>query len=167
MNNEHTVEVDEGAAEDVFNQYAEAEGEYIPAGRQLPPPEGGQDPEQEAGESWSTAANFIAGFLNAKICPNWEVDEATQQKWADALAVCLEDLFPGGLGGMDNWGPWPKLAFATGTWVMCGIDFQTMKFKPLHPPKDDDEAGETVIEEGEERQPQPQRPRTSGSFTIG
>ena len=84
-------------------------------------------------------------------CENGGADTGApdiQQEWAEALAGCLEQLFPGGLANIANWGPWAKLAYASVMWGMCGMDYQTMTIKPLRTPPPDDGGeqgqGETV-----------------------
>jgi hypothetical protein len=157
---EHPVELDEEAARLTFAKYGK-EQEYIPAGRQLPPPGDHVEPEPES-DNWKKPAELLAMVINAKLVPAWEVPQAEWEKWADALADCLEDIFPGGIGNAEKWGPYAKLAFVTGGVVMCGIDFETMTFKPRHPPKESDE-------EGPVEHPPQSAPRASsgGRFATG
>lgn len=83
------------------------------------------------GEAWRVPCEFAASFLAHKITPAWEVDADTQKQWAHALAECADSMMPGGVGNVENWGPWGKLFFATGAWCMCGFDMERFKFKPL------------------------------------
>lgn len=95
-------------------------------------------------DGWLMPCRFAASFLAHKVCPAWGVPEDVQAQWAEALAECANDLMPGGLANIEAWGPWGKLAFASGLWVMAGLDLQTMKLKPLHEvtAQDQDQGGD-------------------------
>lgn len=94
-------------------------------------------------EGWRPATRLVASVLALKVCPAWEVPADVQQQWADALAECADQLMPGGLGNIDAWGPWGKLAFASGLWLMAGFDPATLKLKPTHQVIDQAPAGDT------------------------
>lgn len=168
MENEnlHHVEIDEEAAKLTFAKFGKSQ-EYIPAGNQLPPPQGESEsiepPPSE--DNWQKPAELLAMVINGKLVPAWEVPEEEWQKWAEALSDCLEQLFPGGIGNIDSWGPWAKLAFASGSIAVAGIDFETMTFKPRHPVEEEAEE----VTPGEPANDEVPRPAqgSGGSFVIG
>ena len=96
-------------------------------------------------EAWLPAARFGASFLAHKFCPAWEVPTVVQEDWAAALAECLDQLMPGGMDNIENWGPWSKLAFASATWAMCGFDMERFGFKPLQQKLPPPEAEQSAI----------------------
>lgn len=147
----HAVNIDEAAIEAGFNEYA-VEGEFIPRGA--------AGPEQPAPEEkpWLAPARMVASIIANGVAPNWEIPADIREDWADALADCADDLMPGGLANIANWGPWARLAFSSGALLMCGIDYEDMKFKPL-------KAGAAEPEEPEGAY---QRAHTGGgAFTSG
>lgn len=89
-------------------------------------------------EAWQPVTRLVASVLANKVCPAWEVAPEIQHQWADALGECMEQLMPGGLANIEAWGPWGKLAFASGLWVMAGFDPDTMTIKPRYPVDPDD-----------------------------
>lgn len=84
---------------------------------------------------WKQMAKMAAQLLANAVTPNWKVPQDVQDQWADALADCLDQLFPGGLANIANWGPWAKLAYASVMWGLCGVDFATGTLLPPREPK--------------------------------
>lgn len=119
----HEVTIDDEAVDAGF---AEFESDTGPAKSV----QGVMLPEPTANE-WKAIAKMAATMLANAVTPNWQVPAETQNEWADALAGCLDQLFPGGLANIANWGPWAKLAYASVMWGLCGIDYSTGMLKPL------------------------------------
>lgn len=126
----HEVTIDEEKARAVFDELAGgasagAEGAPVGSG-------GGELVLHEPTEGeWLQIARMAAGLIAGAVTPNWSVPDNVREDWAQALAGCLDQLFPGGLGNIANWGPWAKLAYASVMWGMCGMDYETFKLKPL------------------------------------
>lgn len=129
----HDVKIDE---EGIGAEFDAAAAGVAPGA----PGAAGQAPEvlPPAGEAWRPVTGLVAGVINAKLCPAWDVPQETRDQWADALGECLEQLMPGGLGNVEAWGPWGKLAFASSMWVLAGFDPETMTIKPRYPQATDD-----------------------------
>lgn len=121
----HDVSIDESAIESGFGEFEAVDEQRPAAGMVL------QEPKPS---EWAAMAKMASEILARQVCPNWQVPEETRQEWAEALAACLDQLFPGGLANIANWGPWAKLAYASVMWGMCGIDYSTMTLKPLREP---------------------------------
>jgi len=143
----HDVNFDPEAVDAAFGEFEQGAA-AAPAGGQLVPAAADSD-------GWIDAARLAAGMLADGIAPNWQITREAREEWAVALAACLEDLAPGGLGNMANWGPWPKLAFASATIALAGFDLSTGKFKPLKP------------QPPEQAQAQAARPKAPQGFTTG
>lgn len=126
----HDVKIDEAGIAAAFD--SRAAGLSIAPGASAP---GAMvETAPPVSEAWQPVTRLIASVMANKVCPAWEVAAEVQHQWADALGECLDQLMPGGLANIDAWGPWGKLAFASGLWVMAGFDMQTMKLKPRFPP---------------------------------
>lgn len=128
----HAVQVDE----ETLRASLEADAAIPPP----PPPDPGaassgppDEPLISNPDAWLTEARLLASFMAHKITPGWGVAPDVQEKWAGSLALCLDRLMPGGLGGVDGWGPWGKLAYASAAWALCGFDMEKFKFKSLYP----------------------------------
>lgn len=82
----------------------------------------------------------VKGLLKAapQFAPNWTFDTkaATDidalEVIEDAATKILNDLLPGGLGNIDEWGPWGKLAFGCGCLALVNFDWARLRLKPLH-----------------------------------
>lgn len=94
----------------------------------------GVDPAPDDPNAWRGESRLAASFMAHKIFPNWNIPADIQEGWAEAVRECANDLFPGGLGNVDKWGPWAKLMFASIAWAMVGFDMEKFAFKPLTPP---------------------------------
>ena len=156
----HQVEIDRDGIDQAFARFEGGEQAGTVEGEHLLPGEG----PQPGPNPWQKNSELVAGFLNMKVFPNWEVPEESLQEWADALAECMEEWFPGGIANIDSWPSWAKLLFATGGLAIHGIDMQTMTLKPLHPVPD--EPQEDPPSPGHVQTPQPTR-SSDGSFSIG
>ena len=128
----HEVMIDEDAALSAIDELAG--GGTVSAPGQ---PQGQLVITEPTLSEWMQIAKMAAQILAHRVTPNWEVPPEVQQEWAEALAGCLDQLFPGGLANIANWGPWAKLAYASVMWGMCGMDYQTMTMKPLREPQPD------------------------------
>lgn len=111
---------------------------------------------------WLAMAKMAAQILANSVCPNWGVPPETQMEWAEALAGCLDQLFPGGLANIANWGPWAKLAYASVMWGLCGMDYSTMTLKPLREPIEG-ESSQVDDDQGESQKTEP-APATGQHF---
>lgn len=152
----HNVEIDEATIDAVFDRYeqqADVTGEHIPAG----------DPEPIR-SAWEKPARLAARFLANQVAPNWDIQPEDQDEWAQAVAECMDGLMPGGMGNIESWGPWGKLAFATGNIVLCGLDWETMSLKPLHI-TDDQEAPPAAPGAPGAHDPEPAAP--GGQYKMG
>lgn len=152
----HDVTIDDDGINAALGELA-GSGQSAPLTGQMMPPPGDEPPPESTPSEYVMLSKMLAGIIANRVCPNWEVPGDTQTEWAEALAECLNELFPGGLGNIENWGPWAKLAFASGSFAMCGIDMTTMSLKPLHPVDDEEEAG----------QPPPPPPQQNQFTTAG
>lgn len=145
----HDVTINEDAVSSVFDEF-----EAVPDSEAPRAPGGAVALAEPTPSQWAAMAKMAAEILANQVCPNWEVPPETRQEWADALAACLDQLFPGGLGNIANWGPWAKLAYVSVMWGMCGIDYKTMRMKPLREPIEG-EAEETGHQDAPARAPEP------------
>lgn len=154
----HEVTVDESAVDAVFSQF---EGEQK-QGNAEPGPGNGMVLAEPTESEWLAMAKMAAQILANSVCPNWSVPPETQMEWAEALAGCLDQLFPGGLANIANWGPWAKLAYASVMWGLCGMDYSTMTLKPLRAPIEG-ESEQVADDEGEGQKTEP-APATGQHF---
>jgi hypothetical protein len=92
------------------------------------------DPVAQLPKEYVLAGQMIIGMFANKAAPNWPIDAEMQTEWANAFAACANDLAPGGIGNIENWGPWGKLAFASGMVALAGMDMSTMTLRPMHKP---------------------------------
>lgn len=117
-------ELDQMAAEPPGQQQGTSvSGEVVPA----------EQPQQIPRE-YIMAGQMIIGMFANRMAPNWPIDAEMQKDWAESFAACANELAPGGLGNIDNWGPWAKLAFASGMVAVAGLDMQTMTIRPMQKP---------------------------------
>lgn len=86
-----------------------------------------------AASNWRKPCELAVQILMEHGCPEWHVPPDTRAQLVDALIDCAEDVMPGGLVNIEAWGPWGKLAYASAMVLMCGIDGQSMTFKPPRP----------------------------------
>lgn len=89
-------------------------------------------PAGPPGAAWLPIMQPVVEVLRA-TATNWTIPKETGDQFAQALAECADQLMPGGLGNMEAWGPWAKLAFAAGMIVVPNIDMETWRIKPLRP----------------------------------
>lgn len=127
----HAVEVDEEAIRAALDEHAAPPPGVSP---DEPPQPTAAVPAPDP-EAWRKPCELLASIIAHKGCPNWQVPPDTQQQWAGALAACLGQMWPGGIGNIERWGPWSKLAFASLVWAFAGFDVERFAFKPLAPPK--------------------------------
>lgn len=127
----HDVTIDDDAVDAAFSEF-----ESGAPGAGAPPGAGQLMPPEPTPSEWQQIAKMAAQLMANAITPNWDVPAEVQDQWAEAFAGCLDQLFPGGLANIANWGPWAKLAYASVMWGMCGVDLQTGTLKPLRPPKE-------------------------------
>lgn len=156
----HDVTIDDAAIDQGFAEF-EAVDEKPGAA-----PVTGLAVQDQAQNEWAPVAKMLSQILTGQVCPNWQVPDDTRQEWADALAGCLDQLFPGGLGNIANWGPWAKLAYSSGLLVMCGVDFSTMTLKPLRAPVEG-EAEEVAEPDGAVSVPMGQGAASAGRHMMG
>lgn len=102
------------------------------------PAPGTPTPTSPTADEWRMPV--MAGIeLFAAQAPNWTIEGEHKQMVADALTQILNDLWPGGLGNIDQWGPYAKLAFAAGAIALANFDWSTRKLKPLQRPQPEKE----------------------------
>lgn len=155
----HSVQVDEDQAAATFEQH-EGAPEVTPEATP------GEPAEQPEGAGWGKEAELAASFLAHKVCPAWQVPAEVQQQWAEALAACADRVMPGGLGNVDSWGPWAQLLFASGAWLMCGLDLQQFTLKPLHPPPEHMDQPPAADQGAESPDMDTRFPRGGGGFST-
>lgn len=125
----HDVTIDDDAIAAGFGEFEAVEEQPRQPGQN-----GGMVLQEPKPSEWAAMAKMAAEILANQVCPNWNVPPETRKEWADALAACLDQLFPGGLANIANWGPWAKLAYASVMWGLCGVDYENMGLKPLRAP---------------------------------
>lgn len=129
MAGENTVDVDPVAAAAALDQLAAANpdaavpGEPVSNAQQLP----GEAPNGP--EAWRDGARVAVQLAHATMFPAWELSQDNADRLELALAGCLHQLLPGGMGNLEQWGPWGKLAFACGCVALANFDFSAMKLK--------------------------------------
>lgn len=147
----HDVTIDDDAIDQGFAEFEQDQPAKAATGVLLPEP---------TPSEWVAIARMAATMLANAVTPNWQVPNDVRDEWAAALAGCLEQLFPGGLANIANWGPWAKLAYASVMWGMCGVDFSTGTLKPLRPPKDGEDGQQ-------QQQAQAAAPVSAGPHMMG
>lgn len=98
-------------------------------------------PAGPPGAAWLPIMQPVVEVLRA-TATNWTIPKESGDKFAQALAECADQLMPGGLGNMEAWGPWAKLAFAAGMIVVPNIDMETWRIKPLRPVPPEEESND-------------------------
>ncbi len=147
--------IDEAAAMAVFARYAAegpegegVEGEHIPGS--------GAPPTGDAGE-WIGICRAACDWLADGAFPGWDVPDDCRADLAAALAALAARMFPGGPPNMDRWGPWARLAWAGGRFVLAGVEWDTMTLKPRRAP----------VDVTPDHEPPPQRAHsTKGGFST-
>lgn len=115
----------------------------------VPAPGTNPAPAGPPGEAWLPMMKPVVDILRA-TATNWTIPKDAGDALANALAECADQLMPGGLGNMDAWGPWAKLAFAAGMVIMPNIDLERGRIKPLQPePPQEEKAKEPAPGTGE------------------
>lgn len=78
----------------------------------------------------------VADRLHHHFAPAWEIDQEDKDGLTSATGEILESFFPGGVQGIDSWGPYAKLAFFALCIVASNFDDENMCMRPTHPPED-------------------------------
>lgn len=86
-----------------------------------------------AGQPWLEEAGVLVEVLANGVAPNWTVTGEGKVMIAAALAKVLNKYMPGGLGMIEQFGPWAELAAAVGVVALGNMDWQQMKLRPLKP----------------------------------
>jgi hypothetical protein len=86
--------------------------------------------EESTPSDWAQPVHAGLQLFSAQA-PNWTIEEAHAQIVEDALCDVLDDLLPGGLKNIDQWGPYAKLAFGCGCIALANFDWTTKHLKPL------------------------------------
>lgn len=50
-------------------------------------------------ESWATMIESVTPILRIGVFPQWNISDGEAKEFADSLGQCLDQLFPGGMGG--------------------------------------------------------------------
>jgi hypothetical protein len=89
-----------------------------------------QTPAAAPAESWAPVVAGMMGLADV-IAPNWELQPAEKDAFADALSPILDQLFPGGFGN-ERWAPYVRLLAVSAGIVMVRVE--NGQLKPLRAP---------------------------------
>jgi len=81
-------------------------------------------------EDWRAEVDLILSILRGAL-PEWEWPPDQLEVLATGLRELLHRLAPGGLGNLDAWGPWAKIAVGSGMIAMANFDWAARKFRPV------------------------------------
>jgi len=116
-----------GGSDDLIAQ-AEQVASEIPA----IDPATGQAPAPNINGQWSALTPPAVEVLSAVVFPAWEIQTSEQRPVSEALAECLDQVFPGGIEG--RYACWVRLIFAGGAICVSRIAVHG-RLPPLFVPK--------------------------------
>jgi hypothetical protein len=110
-----------------------AETEAAAAGIPNVDPATGQLGELNPNGQWSALTPPAVEVICAVVLPAWQIQTAEQRPVSEALAECLEQVFPGGIEG--RYACWVRLIFACGAITVSRVAQNGGKLPPLFLPK--------------------------------
>jgi hypothetical protein len=118
-----------------------------------------------ASASWGQLTPPTVQVLACVVFPAWQIRPEEQTEISGALAECLEQVFPGGLGG--RYACWIRLLVACGAITVSRVAMNGGKLPPLFLPAD-----KAAVRAGSEpaapasREPAPLRPEQLTSLGV-
>lgn len=137
----------------------------MPGGEGGAPLSPAQAAEAAGSASWGQLTPPTVQVLACVVFPAWQIRPEEQVEVSGALAECLEQVFPGGLGG--RYACWIRLLVACGAITVSRVAMNGGKLPPLFLPAD-----KAAVKAGSEpaapaqREPAPLRPEQLTSLGV-
>lgn len=115
---------------------APLEGEVLPpTGATAPTPE---ETEEAQIHEWESILLLPLSMIDRILLPQWNLTDVEKTEFRQAMAQCLNQLFPGGING--RWGCWLRLAGCSGLIVAVRAAENGGKLPAIGPKRSEEES---------------------------